>query len=308
MEPRLKTVPRLPRRRARNDPTSGAGANPATDAKSVQEGRWKFGRKLNFPLIIEAFSLVTAAAFVASAIGNAVFFWRAWRLNYFMIAAPSDVVMSGFVLFAGLLASLLISAMFHVVITGWAYIFNGRLGMRGRQVTGVVHVTLRGFLALPYMFAWAYTIIAIGDLTQLMKGAVRADGGFLTYPTGLKLAPTAQVDPACRGAPVLWMGSSAAIVGCERGVRVFHKLDDLVTEPLSVKRDPKEYLPPMQAAAPKAATSAPPCRNGQPECDPWEREWRAGETPPNGSVVARDGAITPPPVEPKQLSSPNHSK
>lgn len=48
-------------------------------------------------VLIEFFGIVGGAAFVVSGIANALAFGLVWRLNYFLIASPSDVIMSGFI-------------------------------------------------------------------------------------------------------------------------------------------------------------------------------------------------------------------
>ncbi|RYG99852.1 MAG: hypothetical protein EON58_02440 [Alphaproteobacteria bacterium] len=42
-----------------------------------------------------------------------------------------------------------------------------------------------------------------------------------------------------------------------------------------------------------AANAAPPCRDGKAECEPWEREWPPEASLPPGTVVTRDGKMTP---------------
>jgi hypothetical protein len=50
------------------------------------------------------------------------------------------------------------------------------------------------------------------------------------YATGLQAAPEYNAfDGKCANAPVVWLGSSTAILECSDRVRVIHKLDDLVT-------------------------------------------------------------------------------
>lgn len=268
--------------------------------------------------IIEAFSLLTGAGFVVSGIANEITFQLGWGISFISIASPSDVIMSGF--------SVVGTALFTVAsFMVWDRMLTAVIADEVNRISGNDEFDPRPWSLLRIAIVWRtfrnwvtpfaiIPAIAGGAILGFSSGFARApfvfpsfelrpddpvisarlDASPIAYRTGLKVAPSAQVEPDCRGAPVLWLGSAAAIVGCERGVRVFHKLDDIVTEPLSVKRDPKEYLPPVQAAASKAAISAPPCRDEKPECDPWERAWKAGETPPEGSVVARDGAITPP--------------
>ena len=48
-------------------------------------------------LIAEVLAIGTAASFILSGLVNATVFWLAWELNYFTIATPSDVVMTGFI-------------------------------------------------------------------------------------------------------------------------------------------------------------------------------------------------------------------
>jgi hypothetical protein len=43
----------------------------------------------------------------------------------------------------------------------------------------------------------------------------------------------------------------------------------------------------------QAENQAPPCVDGKPTCDPWERDWKDGKGPPPGSIVRADGTIEP---------------
>lgn len=262
-------------------------------------------RRKQSPLvwIIEAFSVFTAAGFVLSGIGNGLVFWLGWKLNYFMIASPSDVVMSGFLVVG--LSLILVSLIAGLLACGTRLVkwFKNTRAKRAQTEDDARRIGLANEGDAPTsktderrdskfrwirIGSWANLVAALGAIVGVTASIIDVSSGLRVlwsrplvaeprptghreqfgYRTGLKLAPSALADQDCRGAPVLWMGSSAAIVGCERGVRVFHKLDDLVTEPLRVKRDPKEYLPPVQVAHSKIAANAPPCRDGKPECDP----------------------------------------
>jgi|GEM_PF-1179107 len=74
------------------------------------------------------FSVVTGTAFVISAVLNAVTFWLTWKLNYFLIASPADVVMSGFILVATV-------AVVAAVIVGiwWFFVTLMRLSQEERR-------------------------------------------------------------------------------------------------------------------------------------------------------------------------------
>ncbi|MGH6616427.1 hypothetical protein [Sphingomonas sp.] len=49
-----------------------------------------------------------------------------------------------------------------------------------------------------------------------------------SYLSGLRLSAESKVAPQCAGAPVLWLGSSAAIIRCHDSIRVYRALDQLV--------------------------------------------------------------------------------
>lgn len=63
------------------------------------------------------FTVVTGISFVISAILNALSFWLIWRLNYFLIASPADVVMSGFILVAAVAAVGAAVALVGLIVT-----------------------------------------------------------------------------------------------------------------------------------------------------------------------------------------------
>jgi hypothetical protein len=66
--------------------------------------------------IVEAFSLLTALAFVLSGICNAYLFATVWNLNYFLIASPADVVMTGFVFVPITAAAVLAVSLLYAVM------------------------------------------------------------------------------------------------------------------------------------------------------------------------------------------------
>lgn len=191
-------------------------------------------RPLNW--FVEAFSVLTASAFVVSAAFNGFAFWSVWRLNYFMIAGPADVVMSGFLLFASM-ATLVVTIYLVTLVPFGAY-WRLRSAVAGsarekRRSMARVKALLRRFKML----------FGLRDRESLHFLILLPVGGFLVlgallnlrvvepifYESGLTVAADAEIAQKCQGARVLWLGSSAAILECQDGVRVLHKLDDLET-------------------------------------------------------------------------------
>jgi hypothetical protein len=211
-------------------------------------------------LWIEAFGVVSAAAFILSAIGNAAMFYFAWKINYFLIASPSDVVMSGFIVISVFILNLL-ALMILGLLLGLGIRALGVIWERARDFEfefkniSKVSEKFSSLAAIMTIFTFLFTTVEssqkVGEVLKLLGlerwKEVEAQASAehkaktkvlpkvplkISYPTGLKVATSSNVDPACKKAPVLWLGSSAVVVGCTDGVRIFHKLDNVVTEPL----------------------------------------------------------------------------
>lgn len=188
--------------------------------------------------LIKICSVATAASFGASALANGMIFWAGWRINYFMIASPTDVVMGGFAIvaqlpwlfaaafillnvgmrvFAWLLSTLLLS--WQIIETRWRVSpeDNGLLFWLSMMlaITTAVPVSLWGF------HGWDRSLWSLRD--------ARVQSPFV-YRTGLRVASESTLSRGCVGRPILWMGTNAAVLDCQQGVRVIHKLDPLITE------------------------------------------------------------------------------
>lgn len=172
---------------------------------------------------------MSALAFVASVVANSAAFWISWRVSYFAIASPADVVMGGFNLFFP----------FALVLMACALAFRAMEFVLPRFLAAVGLIephrvyqdnTLIGFQGL--------TVVALIVSVSLVLG--REDGSMrrlLTdrlelgiYNTGLRVAPESDLDRGCVGGTVLWIGSTTAVLDCQQGVRILHKLDSLVSE------------------------------------------------------------------------------
>lgn len=194
---------------------------------------------------IEGFGVLTGFFFVVSGLFNAVSFYVLWRLNYFLIASPSDVVMSAFifgliVMIGGMVASVgygvyafLRGSGLHVPPTLLDAVFGNR------SLSSVFGKLLedRSFKALydkvTHLFiATALAVALLNALAWLAEGRPKAWTGALRpfwYETGLNVSHDSKLREACKGQHVAWLGASAAVIECRDQIRVIHKLDDLQT-------------------------------------------------------------------------------
>jgi len=198
-------------------------------------------------LVIEAFGIATAVAFVLSGMINAAIFWFAWRLNYFLIASPTDVVMSGFLVVTIFLAVIgstsLWVIMTHRMSIIYIKIFNRFLEKRKTPMNPAVKTRLdklikqmtgwRGVaFSAAFFFIYAVVVGVVVPNRALHGGSGPVvDWSQFSYLTGMKVVRAGDQAKDCVGGPVLWLGSTNAIVRCSAKVVVLHKLDDLVTEP-----------------------------------------------------------------------------
>ncbi len=188
-------------------------------------------------------SLATAGCFGVSALANGAFFWISWKISYFRIANPGDVVMGGFALLVHFLWIFLAASLFVSLCRSAAQQGVAMLGVLDQRRLSIrefmaeaaeehrfgfwMAVFISLFLALPVALwgraAWDQSIWA------LLKEPIEQP---VIYRTGLRVAAESTPISGCSKADILWMGSSSAVLKCEQGMRVIHKLDALVTEPV----------------------------------------------------------------------------
>lgn len=194
--------------------------------------------------VIELIGTVGGIAFVVSGVLNAITFLWVWRLNYFLIATPSDVVMSGFILVSifsitiavggiCLLLARYAARAYHRLLIRAAVdiksddpIERAKLLIKHRlSQTERAGVLINGAAAVASV---ASIIISLFVATNQTATAWKLTPFW--YESGLNVAPTSSIAGGkCGGARVAWMGSSAAILECRDGIHVIHKLDDLET-------------------------------------------------------------------------------
>lgn len=186
----------------------------------------RFGRQVG--LFAEVVALSTAACFILSGVANGAIFALQWRLNYFVIATPSDVVMTAFIFTLWAVAIV-------VVFTLTAWLVSGR----GRQTppeaapgaedetpesAGSLITTL-----MPVVTAGITLVVLIAQFTREVEPAPVEAGDrpapLFSYNTGLRLTPNRDTGEDCWAAPVLWMGAERIVVGCRSGVQVISNAD-----------------------------------------------------------------------------------
>lgn len=215
-------------------------------------------------LLAELLAVGTAVAFIFSGLANAAIFALAWRLNYFVIATPSDVIMSGFIF--ALLILVVSIPVAAGIMTLWLFIAARRERLQAeaeaealdaaveedaKRIFGEDYDKLeRGFtrvIASAQRTHWLATVVA--GVVSIVSGLVAFYGAFLTevrpappaqgeqgqpdrfsYATGLRIAPDADANADCWAAPVLWMGSDRLVLGCQAGVRVVTLSDEMILQ------------------------------------------------------------------------------
>ena len=192
-----------------------------------------------FIWFIEAFSVLGGLAFIISATVNAVAFAISWRINYFLVASPADVVMGSFITLG---LSLIVAATMLVVVivlAFWSDCIRQIESLEDPSFRNIVKVYKTSFGRLPKTTRLLTSLKTrkgnrvlisgiFSSVVMLLGVAVPISGPFW-QETGLNVAEGVNVASTCRGAHVLWLGSSTAILDCQDGIRVIHKLDGLET-------------------------------------------------------------------------------
>jgi len=229
-------------------------------------------RRISF--LAESLAVGTAASFILSGLANAAIFKLVWNLNYFVIATPSDVVMTAFIFMALLLIVAIPLSAIILWITARARTaaaqrqawhqteLKSRMGANQRTKRGGRHavdpeielaversiaeahrqerrrnIANLGTALLSVVAtvaAYWFTFTTDADPAPPARGNPALDRQF-SYATGLRLAPTEATGPDCWAAPVLWMGTDRMVLGCQPGVRVVTVSDTLVLQSESLR-------------------------------------------------------------------------
>lgn len=160
-----------------------------------------------------ALAIATPVAFVFSAAAQALDFRISYGLNYFSLATPGDVLMGSFkaipLFFAGYVVWL--PLMFLLAKKAPTHARRGTVG-------GMIFGTLCGLVLF-------FVLAGIDALGPNGLGPARH-----ATTTNLRVAFRSDVMAQCQRAPVLWLGSSSAVLNCQGRVTVLHNLEGVVTE------------------------------------------------------------------------------
>lgn len=162
-----------------------------------------------YKVVIEAISAVSALAFVISGVANATIFAWHWRLNYFSIASPADIIMSAFVLLTPIA---LLCALFMICL----YFTNVSFGRHFKDKN-------------PYRNILIAVGLFIAFISIEFVGVLAFFHAVLGYDSNLKLSQYDKNATYCgANSRVMWTGSDATIIHCREGVIVLRHVQDLV--------------------------------------------------------------------------------
>lgn len=196
--------------------------------------------------MIEIFSLTSTGLFILSAIINSSFFLLVWRINYFSIASPSDVVMSGFVPM-GSLSVLLIGTVLLFLAVAWLVNIIANIRIPYVSFRTIIVAVILGSQVIG-LAAFCISIIQGQQEAQERpsndmpsapispnesppddNGATPPFPFNLDYSTGLYVH-SPKLPLTCKLAKLGWAGSSAVVIKCQdHDIVVLHNPQDLVT-------------------------------------------------------------------------------
>ncbi len=216
---------------------------------------------------IEGFGVLTGGFFVLSGLANAVSFYLLWRLNYFLIASPSDVVMSAFIFGLIVVIGVVVVGVFgvgayrlmravglHVPPSLLAGTLAGGVGdwiadiltkvMEERTFRQAYDRAVRALIAMALVAGAVNLLVWAGSgAPRDLRSAFRP----FWYETGLNVSADSVVAETCKGGHVAWLGASAAVLECRDRIHVLHKLDNLQTERrFGEQRKPNPVTPPLR--------------------------------------------------------------
>lgn len=171
--------------------------------------RWATSQMQNARQLAEVFALLTAAAFLISALFDALWMKVTLGLSYFSVATPSDVLMRGVSSIGGAAILALILALY---LEGTSY-----LSRRSRLKEILAHRRNVGSPARAYVKrlkdekasrhvpAWVIAVVVCLIAYPFM---LKSKESGLLYFTG------ADIPAECSLSPVRWIGSQSAVVAC----------------------------------------------------------------------------------------------
>lgn len=204
----------------------------------------------SYKTVIETFSIWAAVSFVVSGLVGALLFYTQFRMNYFEVAQPTDIVMAGFIKVAFVVfVVLLLGSMFYVERRLHNFIINMfyKLFSKGYSDHIVQH-KLRKFnrfqkFASPASAAISFVIV-FGLQIVVGTTSIRVDWhgihfarkegvGYWDRPlpkrgvSNLYLSEASDQFTKCGHAPVIWMGSSSVILNCNGRARLIQNTENL---------------------------------------------------------------------------------
>jgi hypothetical protein len=185
---------------------------------------------LNLKNLLESLSLFTAASFVLSGFINAAIFWLNWRLNYFAVAQPSDIVMSGFyyVSMAVIVGAAVISTyQLMSLVRGWLSTKATYREIATKRVKKLVILTGISLAAPALVIGAGATIDKLLFSQSASERNVLKDGTITHGASGswnpdwsLVLTYKSELFERCGAEPLLWIGSSTAVLRCRKEIMV----------------------------------------------------------------------------------------
>lgn len=185
---------------------------------------------LNLKNLLESLSLFTAASFVLSGFINAAIFWLSWRLNYFAVAQPSDIVMSGFyyVSAAVIVGVAVLSAyQLMVLVRGWLSRKSTDRELVAARAKRLVTLTVISLAAPGLIIGVKATIDKLIFSRSGSERNVLEDGTITHGASGswnpdwsLVLTYKSELFERCGAEPLLWIGSSTAVLRCRKEIMV----------------------------------------------------------------------------------------
>jgi hypothetical protein len=224
-----------------NDRPQEAAPSPPKIAPSTVAGvspRRQFG----LADLATSFSLFTGGAFAFSAIVSAAIFALKWKINYFSVATPTDVVMAAFVPMAVILAVL--GAILTVILLIWRIqsSYNGSKSPKIAELGNALRVRERRLADLQRVAEYVLTFALVpyyllSLMHSLLPGAAHvidtAIRPFVLDDKAGLYVVSDKIPKSCVNPRLSWAGSNAILATCGGGsIVVIRNPQDLITTSL----------------------------------------------------------------------------
>lgn len=218
--------------------------------------------------LVEFLSLFSGISFVLSGLFEGALFWLRWRINYFEIAQPADLIMAAF----SVVPTLLFAFIFAFIFVfgeriAWAF-YEDSIFFKSLDEASALKRAFKWYRRVSLLSIRATAIFFFIVSVVVMLWLVGVHLPFVSrrlppnaielrkHPrTNLVLGSSDPQFAACGPAPILWYGTASAILICRDKLRVVHNSQGMIFDRADPEIDRVSAMKLVPKPAPKVVPS-----------------------------------------------------